>query len=306
MNLLHLRYICEVAKSGSISKAAHKLYINQPRLSKIIKAVEEDIGIKIFERTSQGVVPTHNGLLFIDQAKKIIHEADHLENMYKSHQKVVTFDMSVPRASYISTAFVNYLDEALVKDHEVKMNYHETNSMETIELVFNGDAELGIIRLPIEDQEYYLNLLELKGLGFKQLFTFHYQLIMSQDNPLCRTDIYFKDLRNQIELLHGDISLPGVPLARTNHLHERLSNARVINIYERGSQFEILDKLKDSYMWVSPMPKQTLERFKLVQKECQDRKMMWTDLLVYRKGYHLTKANHEFLEKLNEVICDIS
>lgn len=58
MNLLHLKYICEVAKCGSISKAAHNLYMNQPRLSKIIRDLENDMNLKIFERTSQGVTPT--------------------------------------------------------------------------------------------------------------------------------------------------------------------------------------------------------------------------------------------------------
>ena len=58
MNLLHLKYVIEVAKAGSISKAANNLYMNQPHLSKTIKDLEENMQIIIFERTSKGVVPT--------------------------------------------------------------------------------------------------------------------------------------------------------------------------------------------------------------------------------------------------------
>ena len=50
MNFLHLKYLIEVEKYESISKAAQHLYINQPRLSKIIKEIEEEANIKIFER----------------------------------------------------------------------------------------------------------------------------------------------------------------------------------------------------------------------------------------------------------------
>ena len=53
MNLLHLKYVIEVAKAGSISKAASNLYMNQPHLSKTIKDLEENMQIIIFERTSK-------------------------------------------------------------------------------------------------------------------------------------------------------------------------------------------------------------------------------------------------------------
>ena len=55
MNLQHLKYALEVEKTGSISKAAENLYINQPHLSKSIRELEANIGISIFDRTSKGV-----------------------------------------------------------------------------------------------------------------------------------------------------------------------------------------------------------------------------------------------------------
>lgn len=305
MNITYLKYICEVEKYGSISKAADHLYINQPRLSKIIKDVEKDMNVKIFERTTKGVRPTKKGFLFLNQAKMIIHEVEHLEHMYQDQQQTMSLDISVPRASYISTAFVNYLNEMKMKDHEIKMNYRETNSMETIKKVFEEEDNLGIIRFPVGDEEYYLNILALKGLSSQKIFEFKYLLLMSKDNPLVLQDISFQDLKKQIELMHGDVSLPGSPLAFTNQMNEKLSTPHVINIYERGSQFEILDKLKNSYMWVSPMPQETLERFHLVQKECVDMETRCMDLLIYRQGYQLREEDNDFIECLKDVIRDL-
>ena len=51
-NLLQLKYAVEVEKTGSISKAAENLYMNQPNLSKSIRELEDDIGIAIFDRTA--------------------------------------------------------------------------------------------------------------------------------------------------------------------------------------------------------------------------------------------------------------
>ena len=50
MNIDHLKYVLEVEKCGSISKAAKNLYLNQPYLSKVISEVEGELNIKIFER----------------------------------------------------------------------------------------------------------------------------------------------------------------------------------------------------------------------------------------------------------------
>lgn len=69
MNLLHLKYVIEVAKAGSISKAASNLYMNQPHLSKTIKDLEENMQIIIFERTSKGVIPTKKVLNLLNELK---------------------------------------------------------------------------------------------------------------------------------------------------------------------------------------------------------------------------------------------
>ena len=61
-------------------------------------------------------------------------------------------------------------------------------------------------------------------------------------------------------MLHGDISLP---VARREE-----ETRRQIKVYERGSQLEILSRVPGTYMWVSPMPKDVLERFGLTVKRC--------------------------------------
>ena len=61
MKIEHLKYALEVEKTGLISKAAENLYLNQPHLSKAIRELEENVGIKIFNRTPKGVVPTKDG-----------------------------------------------------------------------------------------------------------------------------------------------------------------------------------------------------------------------------------------------------
>ena len=58
MNTQHFRYAVEVERTGSISQAAENLYISQPTISKVIKELEDTLGITIFQRTPRGTVAT--------------------------------------------------------------------------------------------------------------------------------------------------------------------------------------------------------------------------------------------------------
>lgn len=71
MNFLHLKYLIEVEKYESISKAAQHLYINQPRLSKIIKEIEEEANIKIFERHNKELFQQLKEENFCHRLKKL-------------------------------------------------------------------------------------------------------------------------------------------------------------------------------------------------------------------------------------------
>lgn len=146
MNLLHLKYAIEVEKTGSISKAAENLYMNQPHLSKAIRELEQTVGISIFNRTSKGVVPTKKGAEFLLYAKNIIPQIEAMENLYKTNNdSKFKFDIAVPRASYISNAFTEFV-KTIAPDAEITIDYRETNSLRVIKNVANNENNLGIIR----------------------------------------------------------------------------------------------------------------------------------------------------------------
>lgn len=109
MNILHMKYAVEVAKVGSLNKAAESLYVALPNISRSIRELEADLGITVFDRTAKGMVLTPEGEEFINYAKDILKQIDQVENMYKSgHVKKQKFSISVPRACYISDAFAEF------------------------------------------------------------------------------------------------------------------------------------------------------------------------------------------------------
>ena len=79
MNILHLKYAVEIAKTGSLNKAAENLYMGQPNLSRAIRELETSLGITIFERTSRGMIVTADGEEFLQYARRILAQIDEME-----------------------------------------------------------------------------------------------------------------------------------------------------------------------------------------------------------------------------------
>ena len=85
MTLQQLRYIVEVAKSGTFMEAAKNLFLSQPSLTKSIKELEKEMGILIFDRTNKGVSVTKEGEIFLSYARQVLEQAALLEEKYKNH-----------------------------------------------------------------------------------------------------------------------------------------------------------------------------------------------------------------------------
>ncbi len=300
MNLLHMKHALEVAKAGSLSKASEVLLIAAPNISRSIKELEADLGITIFDRTQNGMKLTPEGEEFLEFAKSILGQIDQVENYYKKgHPKKQTFSISVPRASYICEAFAEF-SKSLSKD-AAEIFYKETNSQRTINNVLNHDYKLGIVRYAENYDMYFKTMLEEKGFTYELITEFTYKIIMSKDSPLAKLDtISSDDLVDYIEIAHADPYVPSMPVSKV--VKEELSDDinRRIFVFERTSQFELLSRNLETFMWVSPIPKSLLERYDLVQKECSENRKIYKDLLIYKNGYKLSKLDRQFITELCE------
>ena len=300
MNILHMKYAVEVAKAGSLNKAAENLLIAAPNVSRSIKELEADIGISIFERTAKGMELTPEGEEFINYAKGILNQIEEVENFYKKgSSKKQQFSISVPRACYISEAFSQF-SKSLSKD-AAEIFYKETNSQRTIRNMLEHDYKLGIIRYAENYDKYFKAMLEEKGFCYEMVTEFSYSLIMSADNPLAKKEtITFDDLTDYIEIAHADPYVPSMPLSKV--VKEELPDNidRRIFIFERASQFDLLSNNPETFMWVSPAPESLLKRYNLVQKKCVDNKKIYKDVLIYKNGYKLSKLDRQFMTELCE------
>ncbi len=300
MNILHMKYAVEVARAGSLNKAAERLYVALPNVSRAIKELETDLGITIFDRSARGMTLTPEGEEFIGYAKGILRQIDQVENLYRHGAPgKQRFSVSVPRACYISDAFAQF--SKTLTDKPAEIFYKETNSKRAIENILEHDYQLGVIRYADNYDRYFKAMLEEKGLTYEMVTEFSYVLVMSAESPLAALEnITFDDLTAYIEIAHADPYVPSLPLAKVLKEEHPDHIDRRIFVFERASQFELLSQNPRTFMWVSPVPRDLLQRYGLVQKTCAGNKKVYKDLLVYRKDYRLTELDRSFITALCE------
>ncbi|MBS5729485.1 MAG: LysR family transcriptional regulator [Clostridium sp.] len=299
MNLMHIKYAVEVANEGSINKAAEKLYVGQPNLSRAIKELEASLGVKIFERSAKGMGLTSDGETFIRYAKTILRQVDEVESIFNGSGSVKKrFSISVPRASYISDAFARF-SHSLTNEAEAEIIYKETNSLRAIKNILHEDYKLGIIRYAENYDKYFKTMLDEKDMQYEMITEFSYVLAMSRENPLASAEkITFDALKDYIEIAHADPYVPSLPLSQVRKEELPDNIGRRIFVFERASQFELLSENPETFMWVSPIPQKLLDRYDLVQIPCEENKKIYKDILIYKRDYKLTVLDKAFIDEL--------
>lgn len=296
MNIVYLKYAVEVAKSGSINAAAKKLFIAQPNLSRAIKELETEMGISIFERKAKGMTLTPEGERFISYGNKILTQISEVESIFKNgQQKRSSFSVSVPRASYIAHAFSEFSKE-LSNESACEIFYKETNSLRTITNVTEKGYGLGIVRYAAEYDKYFKEDFDRRNLNYELVAEFKYQLIASKNSELADfKEITYENLKKHIEIAHADPYVPSFPIAETLKTELTDETDKRIFLFDRASQFEILSENPDTFMWVSPVPRELLDKYNLFQRGGIGAGRVYRDVLIYNKSYKLTPLDKAFI-----------
>ena len=301
MNIVHLKYAVEIAKTQSISKAAENLYMGQPNLSRAVRELEDSLGITIFNRTPKGISITPDGEEFLQYARRIIAQVDEMEELYQKGQtNRKRFSVSGPRAAYIASAFVAFASELDAKE-AADIYYKETNSMRTINNVVKEEFNLGIVRYQECFEQYFKNQFDEKKLVSETVAEFSYCLLMNKKHPLAkRKSIEPEELAPYFEICHADPYVPNLPLIDVKKAELSEYVDKRIYVYERASQFQLLEQMRDAFMWVSPLSEDMLERYDLVQKRNVVNSKLYKDVLIYRKDYKLSALDRAFIGSLIE------
>lgn len=303
MNTTHLKYVLEVAKIGSISKAAENLYMNQPQLSKAIRDLENSIGGPIFKRTSKGIITTPKGDEFLMYARNILESTKALENLYKTNvNDSIRLSASVARASYITTALYNYL-ESVRSYPMIKSEYNETNSQSVILNVASGESNIGIVRFNTLYEQQFMQYINEKDLKYRPLYEFECNVLVSKNSPLTvETLITDELLSSHAKVMYGDNTVPHLPVSKLAQLMTEKEQKKSIIVYDRKTLYDILSRFEQSYSLCSPVTTDILEDYSLVERKCSLTNNRCKDVLVYRYNHVFTDEEKNFIKFVEKEI----
>lgn len=185
MTLTQLEYIIAVDTFRHFAQAARHCFVSQPTLSMQVQKLEEELGVKIFDRSKQPVIPTEIGLDIIEQARKVVAEAGALGELVKEKQGVVSGELKIgiipTLAPYLLPLFIKRFSRNYPL---VKLVVNELNTDSIVRRLKEGRIDMGILVTPLQEagiKEYVLFYEELMVYLSRKSEMYNKTYILPQD-----------------------------------------------------------------------------------------------------------------------------
>jgi len=180
MELRHLRYLLAVGEEENMSRAAVKLHVSQPALSKQVRDLEDEIGFSLLQRTAKSVRLTEAGRVFLDNARALLRHADQAVKEARAVARVEPAELHV---GYSPTPVAEILPKTLRafqrKMQDVHVRLHDWTNKAIVDGVRDGRLQLGMIVRPPKASS-------LRDLQYEELFHDRVCVAVAPQHPFAR------------------------------------------------------------------------------------------------------------------------
>lgn len=300
MTIQQCRYVLEIAKTGSFSEASKQLFIAQSSLSISIKMLENELNIKIFERSSNGVYLTEDGSEFVRYATQIVDGEDFVLNRYKNQNVSSRLRIATQHYDFIADIFGNFLKSVSVECY--KFSIKEIETYNVIQEVETGNSDIGIIAIKEGDFDVMKRYLSKKGLSFSELLTASPHVFFRREHPLAKSEcLAYCDLFSYpyVSYEQGDHNSSYF----TEEMSDSFNAKKHIEISDRATLMNLL-LITDSYTIGTGIMPSALNSGDIVSipLSCDDRYFIGYILNDTRKT---SEMGEQFIEKLKSSVKNI-
>ena len=178
MNLRQAYYIKTIAKEGGITAAAKALYISQPSLSQMLKQIEAEIGMPLFDRTVSPLKPTCAGERYLHAATIMLNTQEILENelqeLREENSGRLRLGISMQRSAQLLPAI---LPDFFADFPHVNLELREAGSTHLEEMVLDGSVDLALATLEPSRSDLHYRLIQRETIG----------ILAGQNSPLAKS-----------------------------------------------------------------------------------------------------------------------
>ncbi|KRF57081.1 MULTISPECIES: LysR family transcriptional regulator [Priestia] len=189
MEIRVLRYFLTVAREGNITKAANVLHVTQPTLSRQLKDLEQELGKKLFIRSSHSIILTDEGMLLRNRAEEIVNMVDKLEAEFSSMEETIGGDVYIGGGETEAMKHIaRVAKDVQLRYPNIRYHLYSGNEEDITERLDKGLLDFGILIQPADISKYnYLNMPAKDVWG----------VVMRKDSPLAlKESIQAADLLN--------------------------------------------------------------------------------------------------------------
>lgn len=177
MELRHLRYFAALAETLHFTRAADRTHVTQSTLSHQIKQLEEELGVRLFDRVGKRVVITEAGDTLLAQILPALHQIDRAVTAVNSQPGSMAGALRVGATYSFNTRLVpQCIASFLSRNPAIRVTAEELSQARIVERLESGDLDLGIAYRPTEDHD----------LWFEPLYNEEMVLVVANDHPLSK------------------------------------------------------------------------------------------------------------------------
>jgi LysR family hydrogen peroxide-inducible transcriptional activator len=152
MNLQQLEYVLAVHQHRHFARAAEKCNVTQPTLSMMIMKLEDELGVKIFDRKKSPVEPTMDGAEVIKRAAQILADVSSLNEFAKSTRMDVSGELNLAIIPTLAPYLLPLLLPSLIEKYpRLKLNIRELITSDLVAELKSGSTDVGLLATPLED-----------------------------------------------------------------------------------------------------------------------------------------------------------
>jgi LysR family hydrogen peroxide-inducible transcriptional activator len=216
MTLVQLEYIVALDTYRSFGIAAEKCFVTQPTMSMQVQKLEEELGIKLFDRSKQPITPTDIGIEVIEQARTILKESYKLKELINNQKSVISGELRIGIIPTMAPYLMPQIISAFMKKYpDVQLVVWEYMTDQIVSELKNGLLDCGILSTPLED----------KNLQENPLFYESFVAYLSKSSPLT----------SKKTLQASDINLDDLWLLNEGHCMRN----QILNICNRKKSTEV-------------------------------------------------------------------
>ena len=179
MELRHLRYFVAVAEEENVSRAALKLHVSQPGISRQIQDLEDEIGFQLFERSAKSLKLTAAGKVFLTEATSVLHHAEEAVKKARTVSGGTQGEIHVGYAPSLTVQILPPMLRAFQSEFpHVRVTLHDLSSEEMLAQLGNKKLQVALtVRPPAK---------MLRGLSFKEIARYAMVVAVAPSHPLAK------------------------------------------------------------------------------------------------------------------------